>query len=100
MQGAAIVPNHQIADAPAMGVHVRSLCRMRNQRLNQCSRGRRVHAHDATDVRSDIERSTATLADCPYHGAANRLECPAFRRREVGTAWNALAPQSSVTSHG
>ena len=56
MQQAAVIPHHQIADAPMMGVDEMALCRMVEQFPVQRSAFRLGHAENMRRVIAEIER--------------------------------------------
>src|SRR5262249_8623336 len=84
MHGAAIVPDHEVVDTPAMRVDELPLGRMRYEFIDQRPPLGLWHAEDATGMGREIKRFTAGFRNDTHHRLRHRRHSFSFFIAELG----------------
>lgn len=84
MHRAPVIPDHEIANRPPVGVNKLGLCRMLDQIPDQHPAIRDRPANYVRGVRREIQRLSARPGMHPHHGSVHGRRGGAFGFREVG----------------
>src|SRR5438094_670239 len=84
--GAAVVPHHEVADAPAVRVDELPLCGVLDEVAQEGARLRHRPAQDAARVRRQVERLASRRRVRAHQALAHRREARALLVGEVGEA--------------